>query len=96
MGGEGGGDSTNGYLCKVCEVFYGSSSEKPGGFRGAWSHRAVHFKDKTDKKLTLHDESDSHDFALESLTNLKIKEIVENRMNQTKKRVKQINSKLKS
>ena len=27
--------SKNGYLCKVCEVFYGSSSEKPGGSRGA-------------------------------------------------------------
>ena len=37
--------SKNGYLCKVCEVFYGSSSEKPGESRGAWSHRAVYFKD---------------------------------------------------
>ena len=62
---------------KVCEIFYGSSSEKPGGSRGAWSHRAVHFKDNPGKKLTRHDESDSHGFALKSLTNLKIKEALE-------------------
>ena len=31
--------SKNGYLCKVCEVFYGNSSVKPGGSRGAWPHR---------------------------------------------------------
>ena len=61
--------SKNGYLCKVCEVF-----EKAGGSRGAGSHRAVHFKDNPGKKLTHHDESDSHGFALKSLTNLKIKE----------------------
>ena len=69
--------SKNGYLCKVCEVFYGSSSEKPGGSRGAWLHRTVHFKDNPCKKLTHHDESDSHGFALKSLTNLKIKEALE-------------------
>ena len=69
--------SNNGYLCKVCEVFYGSSSEKPGGSRGAWSHRAVHFKDNPGKKVTCHDKSDSHGFALKSLTNLKIKETLE-------------------
>ena len=51
-------------MCKVCEVFYGSSSEKPGGSREAWSRRAVHFKDNPGKKLTHHDESDSHGFAL--------------------------------
>ena len=69
--------SKNVYLCKVCEVFYGSSSEKPGGSRGAWSHRAVNFKDNPGKKLTCHNESDSHSFALKSLTNLKIKEALE-------------------
>ena len=69
--------SKNGYLCKVCEVFYGSSGEKPGGSRGAWSHRAVHFKDNPGKKLTRHDKSDSHGFALKSLTNLKTKETLE-------------------
>ena len=48
--------SKNGYLCKVYEVFYGSSSAKPGGSKGAWSHRAVHFKDNPGKKLTHHDD----------------------------------------
>ena len=47
------------------------------GSRGAWSHRAVHFKDNPGKKLTGNNESDSHGFALKSLTNLKIKEILE-------------------
>ena len=69
--------SKNGYLCNVREVFYRSSSEKPGGSRGAWLQRAVHSKDNPGKKLTLHDESDSHGFALKSLTNLKIKEALE-------------------
>ena len=31
-------------------------SEKSGGSRGAWSHRAVHFKDNPGNKLTRHDE----------------------------------------
>ena len=60
------------------EVFYGISSEKPGESRGAWLHRAVHFKDNPGKKLTHHDKSDSHGFALKSLTNLKTKETLEN------------------
>ena len=34
--------SKNGYLCKVCEVFYESSSEKPGVSRAAWSHRIAY------------------------------------------------------
>ena len=38
------------YLCKICEVFYGESSAKPGGSRGAWSHNAVIFKDNPGKK----------------------------------------------
>ena len=41
-------------------VFYGESSAKPGGIRGAWSHIAVIFKYSPDKKLTRHDKSDSH------------------------------------
>ena len=84
--------SKNGYLCKVCEVFYGSSSEKPGGSRGAWSHRAVHFKDNPGQKLTHHDESDSHGFALESLTNLKIKETLEklDKSNQEKSKANEL------
>ena len=69
--------SRYGYLCKVCEVFYGSSSAKTGGSKGAWSHRAVHFKDNPGKKLTRHDKLDNHSFSLESLTNLKIKETLE-------------------
>ena len=61
----------------MCEVFCGSQSEKHGGSRGAWSHRAVHCKDNTGKKLICHNESDSRGFTLKSITNLKIKETLE-------------------
>ena len=40
-------------------------------------HRAVYFKDNPGKKLTCHNESHSHSFALKCLTNLKIKETLE-------------------
>ena len=59
---------------KFVKFFYESSSENPVGRRGAWSHRAVHFKDNPGKKLTCHDKSDNYDFALKSLTNLVIKD----------------------
>ena len=59
---------------KFVKFFYESSSENPGGSRGAWLHRAVHFKDNPGKKLTCHDKSDNYDFALKSLTNLVIKD----------------------
>ena len=41
---------------KFVKFFYESSSENPGRSRGAWSHRAVHFKDNPGKKLTHHDD----------------------------------------
>ena len=47
------------YLSKICEVFYGESSAKPGGSRGTWSHDAVIFKDNLGEKLTWHDRSES-------------------------------------
>ena len=62
---------------RFVKFFYESSSENPGGSRGAWSHRAVHFKDNPGKKLTCHDNSDKYGFALKSLTNLKIKDTLE-------------------
>ena len=62
-----------GYLGKICEVFYGESSAKPGGSSGAWSHNTVIFKDNPGKKLTRHDKSESHKNAINSLMNLKIK-----------------------
>ena len=63
-----------GYLCKICEVFYRESSAKPGGSTGTWSHNAVIFKDNLGKKLTRHDKSETHKDAMNSLTNLKIKD----------------------
>ena len=63
-----------GYLCKICEVFYRESSAKPGGSTGAWSHNAVIFKDNLGEKLTRHDKSETHKDAMNSLTNLKIKD----------------------
>ena len=62
---------------RFVKFFYESSSENPGGSRGAWSHRAVHFKDNPGKKLTCHNKSDNYSFALKSLTNLKNKDTLE-------------------
>ena len=62
---------------RFVKFFYESSSENPGGSRGAWSHRAVHFKDNPGKKLTCHNKSDNYGFALKSLTNLKNKDTLE-------------------
>ena len=50
------------------------SSTKLGGNRGAWLHNIAIFKDNPDKKLILHDKSESHKDAINSLTNLKIKD----------------------
>ena len=58
-------------------VFYGESSAKPGGIRGAWSHNAVIFKDNPGKKITRNDKSDSHIDAIKNVANLKIKHAFE-------------------
>ena len=59
-----------GYLCKIFEVFCGESSGKPGGSRGVWLHNPG-------KKLTWHDKLENHKDAINSLTNLKIKDAFE-------------------
>ena len=66
-----------GYLCKICEIFYGESSAKPGGSREAWWRNAVFFKDNPGKKLTQHDKSESHKDVINSLINLKMKDVFE-------------------
>ena len=33
----------HGYMCKICEVFYGKSTVTTGRGRDAWSHNAVMF-----------------------------------------------------
>ena len=43
--------SLNGYMCKLCEVFYAGMSCSTGSHRGAWSHKGVNFKDNAGKKL---------------------------------------------
>ena len=52
-------------------VFYGESSAKPGGIRGAWSHNAVIFKDNPGKKITRNDKSDSHIDAIKKCSESK-------------------------
>ena len=54
--------------------YFIESSAKPGGSTGTWSHNAVIFKDNLGKKLTRHDKSETHKDAMNSLTNLKIKD----------------------
>ena len=40
-----------GYICKICEVFYGKSPVPIGRGRGACSHNAVIFHGNAGKKL---------------------------------------------
>ena len=70
-----------GYMCKVCEVFYGQSNAKAGGNRGTWSHVEVRFKDNPAKKLKCHGDSESHKEAVVMITNLKTNRVL-NKVNQ--------------
>ena len=64
----------HGYMCKICEVFYGPLTCPSGGNRGAWSHVAVNFKDNAGKKLRRHDKSKPHLQAVEAMANMRIED----------------------
>ena len=80
-----------GYMCKVCEVYYGQSNAKAGGNRGAWSHVEVRFKDNTGKKLKRDDDSESHKEAVVMITNLKIDRALNKPYQQTRDEKRQAN-----
>ena len=43
--------SKNGFMCKICTVFYGDNPEPAHSSKGTWSHKGVLFKDNPGKKL---------------------------------------------
>ena len=71
----------NGYMCKVCDIFYTGTECPTGGDRGAWSHVAVKFHDNAGKKLRRHDKSDKHTSAINAMTNLRIEQTIGNKQN---------------
>ena len=49
-----------GYLCKICEVFYGDQPCPTGRGRGAWSHKAVLLKENPKRRFERHEKSKPH------------------------------------
>ena len=50
--------SEKGYMCKICDIYYGASPCPSGGIRGAWSHKAVTFHaDNAGNKLRRHEKN---------------------------------------
>lgn len=65
-----------GYLCKVCEVFYGDQLCPSGRGRGAWSHNAVLLKDNPKRRFQRHEKSKPHIDAILMKTSSKIEEAI--------------------
>ena len=78
--------SSNGYMCKICDVYYGSSPCPSGGNRCAWSHNAVVFHDNAGKKLRRHNTSKCHSNAVKAMTNLRIEETLDGGNDNTQNR----------
>ena len=65
-----------GYMCKICEVFYGDQPCPTGRGRGAWSHNAVLLKENPKRRFTRHEKSKSHINAHVMKTSSKIEEAI--------------------
>ena len=65
-----------GFMCKICEV-YGDTPTPIHGFRGAWSHKRVAFKDIPSKKLRRHQKSADHKKTILAKTNPSVKDSVQ-------------------
>ena len=64
----------HGYMCKICEIYYGSSPCPTNSNRGAWSHKPVTLHDNAGKKLQCHDSTEIHKQAILGLANLCIED----------------------
>ena len=65
------------YLCKICEVFYGESKTYLVEVGGHGCITLLSLRIILVKKLTQHEKSVKHKDAINSLTNLKIKDALE-------------------
>ena len=68
--------SKNGFMCRICTVFYGDNPEPAHCSKGASCHKSVRFKDNPGKKLRQHKRPDDHKDAIHAKTNMKIEESV--------------------
>ena len=66
--------SLHGYMCKICDIYYGSSLCPTNSNHGAWSHKPVTFHDNAGKKLRCHNYTESHKQAILGLANLHIED----------------------
>ena len=66
--------SLHGYMCEICEIYYGSSTRPTNSNRGDWSHKPVTFHNNAGKKLRRHDFTESHKQAIIGLANLRIED----------------------
>ena len=66
--------SLHGYMCKICDIYYGSSLCPTNSNRGAWSYKPVTFHDNAGKKLRCHNSTESHKQAILGLVNLRIED----------------------
>ena len=64
----------HGYMCKICEVFYGKSPVPTGRERGAWIHNAVIFHGNAGKKLRRHAKSKPHTNVILTIASTRIDE----------------------
>ena len=62
----------HGYMCKICEVFYGKSPVSTGRGRGTWSHAAVIFHGNAGKKLRSYAKSKPHTDAILVITSTRL------------------------
>ena len=71
----------NGFMCKICSVFYADSPCPEHTSGGAWSHKGVVFKENTCKKLRQHGKSESHKKAILAKANLTTEESIASKNN---------------
>ena len=62
----------HGYMCKICEVFYGKLPVSTGRGRGTWSHDAVIFHGNAGKKLRSHVKLKPHTYAILAITSTRL------------------------
>ena len=80
----------NGFMCKICAVFYGDSPCPEHTSRGAWSHKGVVFKENAGKKLRRHGKSKSHKKAILTKANLSIEESIASKNNEERAHVNEL------
>ena len=71
--------SLHDYMCKICEIYYGSLPCPKNSNRAAWSHKPVTFHDNASKKLRHRDSTESHKQAITGLANIRIEDTIGSR-----------------